>query len=207
MQLALFCFMILLSILERFDEIDKWLFLLINTRLTNTFFDAVMPFLRESDIWIPFYLFLFVFVTYNFGLKAWPWIFFLAITVIISDQISSSFLKDFFNRTRPCRNEELTGIMRLLVVYCPKSGSFTSSHAANHFAIAWFLFHTLRSYLHKYVWLFFIWGGLIAYAQVYVGVHYPFDVIGGAALGCLIGAVTSKVYLKWLGLPPLESTQ
>lgn len=151
MQLALFCFMILLSILERFDEIDKWLFLLINTRLTNTFFDAVMPFLRESDIWIPFYLFLFVFVTYNFGLKAWPWIFFLVITVIISDQISSSFLKDFFNRTRPCRNEELTGIMRLLVVYCPKSGSFTSSHAANHFAIAWFLFYTLRSYLHKYV--------------------------------------------------------
>ncbi len=190
--------------LEALSKFDKWLFLKINNGFTNELFDAVMPVYRDQNMWIPLYLFLLLFVLMNFGMKAWPWVLFVALTATITDQVSSSFLKDFVNRTRPCNDENVYPYMRLLLSRCPQSGSFTSSHAANHFGAAMFFYLTLKPYLRKYVYLFFIWAASICYAQVYIGVHYPFDVIGGAALGVIIGSLTGWFYRKWLGLPSLE---
>lgn len=170
----------------------------------NPVFDALMPLLRESSIWIPLYLFLFVFSLMNFGKRATLWILFFVITVSLTDQISSGFLKDYFERLRPCRDADIAHKMFLRVVYCPKSGSFTSSHAANHFAMAAYIFFTCKNYFANYRWLFFGWAFIIGYAQVYVGVHYPFDVIGGALLGCITGGVVGYLLNKKWPLPPVK---
>jgi len=83
--------------------------------------------------------------------------------------------------------------MRFLANYCPTNSSFTSSHACNHFAMAFFIYRTLK---HTSPWwrLVFIWAFLISYAQVYVGVHYPLDVTAGAIVGSCIGWLTSPLF-------------
>jgi undecaprenyl-diphosphatase len=143
----------------------------------------------------------------NFGWRIWPWILFFIITVSISDQISSSLLKNWINRTRPCHNTALSDQIRVLVVYCPGSGSFTSSHATNHFGLATFIFFTMRTYFKNWAYLFFVWAAIISYGQVYVGIHYPLDVIGGAVLGWGIGLLTSFIFNNRIGLPPLLKEQ
>ena len=88
------------------------------------------------------------------------------------------------------------GKARLLLNHCPGSGSFTSSHAANHFGLAFFIYLTLKPYLKKWGYLFFLWAATVSYAQVYIGVHYPIDVISGALLGSAIGYFTSLQFNK-----------
>jgi undecaprenyl-diphosphatase len=117
----------------------------------------------------------------------------------IADQ-SSSFLKDTFNRVRPCRDPLLQQFVRVLVSYCPMSGSFTSNHAANHFALGTFCFLTLKTAFQRYAWLFYVWAFAIAYAQVYVGVHYPLDVAGGAVLGTMIGLLSGSFFQRRIRL-------
>ena len=184
----------LLSILQ----FDHWLFTRINRQWTNSFFDHVLPYLRESEIWLPFYLFLLVFITINFGKKGLWWAFSLIMTAIISDLISSSLIKQFIFRYRPCRDPAMIDQVRVLVNYCPQSSSFTSSHACNHFAVAVFIYITLK---HTSNWwkLVFLWAFSISYAQIYVGVHYPLDVTCGIILGCIIGYTMSILFRKQFG--------
>ena len=180
--------------------IDKFVFLLINNTFSSPVFDSIFPIYRESNTWVPLYLFLFVFIVFNFRWKAVPWILFFLVTVGLCDQISSSFIKEFFGRLRPCRDPDFNEHVRLLVVYCPGSGSFTSSHAVNHFGMAAFIVFTLGHYLQKWKWAFWFWAASIAYGQVYVGVHYPLDVIGGALLGTGIGYATSSFFNRRVGV-------
>jgi membrane-associated phospholipid phosphatase len=172
---------------------DRWLFDRINQEWISSTGDTIFPFLREAEFWVPFYLFLLVFVTLNFGKRGWLWSFSLIMTVIISDLCSSHLMKQILFRLRPCQDISLADNIRVLASYCPVSSSFTSSHACNHFALATFIFMTLR---HSSRWwsLAFVWAFLISYAQVYVGVHYPLDVLGGAILGIAIGYGTSRVF-------------
>ncbi len=83
--------------------------------------------------------------------------------------------------------------MRFLANYCPSSSSFTSSHACNHFAMAFFIYRTLRQ-TSRWWSLVFPWAAMISYTQIYVGVHFPVDVICGALLGLLIGYGTSRLF-------------
>lgn len=182
---------------------DKAVFHKINTEWTNAFFDHNLPWWRESTTWYPLYLFLFLFIMINFGWRAWPWILFLIINVTITDQLSSSVIKYWVARPRPCRDEEMVGYVRMLLHHCSGGYSFPSSHATNHFGAAIFLFFTLRQYLGKWSYLFLFWAGSVSYAQVYVGVHYPLDVLGGALTGSIIGYVLALIFNKKVGLPPL----
>ncbi len=184
-----------ITIFNRLLGMDYWLFDKINQQWTNGFFDNLLPFLRESELWIPFYLFLLVFITVNFSLKGLWWAMTLGMTGILSDLISSHLIKQFIFRYRPCRDPVFSEHVRFLVNYCPMSSSFTSSHACNHFAAATFIFLTLRQ-TTKWWALVFGWAFVIAYAQVYVGVHYPFDILGGAILGCLIGYGMNLFFAK-----------
>jgi len=188
------------------NQWDTFLFLKINVSWTTPFLDSVFPWWRHADTWLPFYLFLLLFVTINFKGKSWPWILFVALTAVLSDQISSTLLKNWINRPRPCNDAYLQFHMRLLLNRCPSSGSFTSSHATNHFAAAMFLWLTLRPYLKKWSRLFFVWAATICYGQIYVGVHYPLDILGGAVLGCMIGWATGTFFNKKIGLQPAEVT-
>lgn len=185
--------------LESIIEKDQELFFQINRYGTNDWLDMVLPMLREPLFWTPLYVFLLAFAFYNFPQKAWSWLLASVITVSMTDSISSKIFKPLIGRLRPCNDPELSDYVRLLVDHCGQNGSFTSSHAANHFGMAMFFFATLQNFTGRYNYLFFIWAFSVCYAQVYVGVHFPLDVIGGAVLGIFIGKITSYFFIKKTG--------
>ena len=111
--------------------------------------------------------------------------------------------KHGFERLRPCNDPEFTDHVRLVIKHCGGGYSFLSNHAANHFGMAVFFFITLRHVFRKWAWLVFVWAGLIAFAQVYVGVHYPLDVLCGALLGMVFGI--AQVHFSISGLDSLSS--
>ena len=120
----------------------------------------------------------------------------VGLTVGLADIMSSKVLKKNVERLRPCQNTEVRAEARLLVG-CGHSYSFTSSHAANHFALATFLALTLGRAYRRMRLPLLLWAASIAYGQVYVGVHYPLDVLFGALTGILIAYIMAKVYLRW----------
>ena len=185
--------------LESILREDLRLFLHINGQWHNGVLDAVLPFLREPFVWAPLYLFLGLFVTINYGWKGLFWIMFFLLCFALADQ-GSGVIKSAIGRIRPCRDPVVSHYARVLVVYCPMSGSFTSNHAANHFALGTFCFITLKAAFRRYAWLFLLWAAVISYAQVYVGVHYPLDVAGGAVLGILIGLLGGGFYQRRIRL-------
>ena len=184
-------------------QFDHWLFTKINQTWINPLFDLILPFIRQQEFWYFFYLFLLVFAVYNFGIRGCWWAVSLIMTVVVSDLLSSSLIKTTIFRIRPCRDPELADQVRILVNYCPQSSSFTSSHACNHFAAAWFIFLTLNQ-TGSWRWLLFVWAFIISYAQVYVGVHFPLDIFGGAVIGSLMGYMMSILFRKQFGALPLK---
>ena len=185
-----------MSLLERIIHFDFWLFFKINGTWTNPVFDLVMPFLRESIIWIPVYLFLLLFIWLNFGIRGLYWAVALGCTAAVCDIVSSHLIKEAIMRLRPCRSPGIEDRVRFLVNYCPMSSSFVSSHAANHFGVAVFIYRTLRAHISQWLTIFFVWAAAISYAQVYVGVHFPLDVLSGALVGCLLGSIMSRLFNK-----------
>lgn len=179
-------------------HLDHELFNLINGQWHTPLTDLILPMLREPFMWAPLYLFLAVFVGINFGWRGFWWMAFFLLTFGLADQLSLH-IKDVFDRVRPCRNPDLASTIRVLA-RCPGSGSFTSNHAANHFALGTFCFLTFR-HINKY-WasLFFLWAIAISYAQVYVGVHYPLDVTGGAILGIFLGTMSGGFFQRRIRL-------
>lgn len=167
--------------------------------MANPVFDVVMPFLRKPNNWLPLYLFLLVFVLLNFRGKGWWWVVFFIVTVALCDMTGTNGFKYTFERIRPCNNPDFFGQMRLLVP-CPSGFGFTSNHAANHFGMATFLFLTFRKFMGPWALLAFVWAGAISFAQVYVGVHYPSDIFGGALLGIVFGTFTGTQFNKYFGL-------
>ena len=192
---------------EWIKDLDQQLFLLINRQWNLSWLDTLLPIWREANTWLPLYLFLILFVVINFPSKAFSWILTAIITFAISDQLSSSLLKPFFARLRPCNDPELVGMVRLLLPNCGSGYSFTSSHATNHFAFAVFIFISMGQVLGKWKWVFLFWAGSVAYAQVYVGVHYPIDVLVGGLLGTLIGYISANLYQQRFPTWNIEHTK
>lgn len=172
--------------METILNIDEYLFHLINETGHNTIFDVLMPYLRNKYLWIPLYVLVAAFLIKTHAKKGIFLILLLAATVGICDTLSSKIIKPTVERLRPCNDQEVKDNVRLLVS-CGGGKSFTSSHATNHFGVAMFLFFILAAAMGKWRWLWIFWAASICYAQVYVGVHYPFDVLGGAILGGSIG--------------------
>ena len=184
---------------EAIKQFDYRLFSKMNGQWHTPFFDTFLPFIREPFVWVPFYAFLVFFTTINFKLKGWFWVLFFILNVMLSDYVSSTLIKDTFVRLRPCRDPFLAGHVRFLVSYCPVSSSFTSSHAANHFAAAMFIFTTFKKTISpKWAFLFF-WAFAISYAQVYVGVHFPCDIFCGAIVGVMLGYIPAKIFNTKIG--------
>jgi undecaprenyl-diphosphatase len=177
-------------------EKDKELFLFFNQQHTNSFFDWLMPILRNSNNWIPLYAIILIFAIIKIKRKVWIWIVSALATVICTDQISSHIFKPFFHRPRPCADPIFASKVRLLLDHCSGGFSFTSSHACNHFGIAIFFITTLSSFFNNWKYLFIFWAASICYAQVYVGVHYPIDVFVGGFLGVFIGKIIGNFCVK-----------
>jgi undecaprenyl-diphosphatase len=111
----------------------------------------------------------------------------------VTDIVSSSVIKPLVERPRPCHGETMNLDVRLLVD-CGSGFSFTSSHATNHFGLAFFLIFTLGKRWKYIIAPLIVWAVIVAYAQVYVGVHYPLDVLSGALLGICIAFMLSEMY-------------
>ena len=173
----------------------------INAVWHNSFLDWLLPFLRNSDFWTPLYFFMILFATINYKKSGWYWVVFAIITATLSNFISSDLIKENIHRLRPCNDPSLADWIRILPgLHLPQSSSFTSSHAANHFAIGTFFYCTLKKEIGKWAGLFFIWAAIICYAQMYVGVHYLTDIIFGAIVGLCVGYATGSLFNRKVGL-------
>jgi len=174
-------------------QLDIMLFEVINNDLQNSFLDRLLPLWRNKYIWVPFYLFLISFLIINFGKKGFFIVLAALLTIAIGDTMSSAILKKSIERLRPCKTEQLVEKVHLLVP-CGSGYSFPSSHATNHFALALFLIGVTSARFSRIKLPLLFWAATIAFAQVYVGVHFPLDIIGGTLLGSLIGCSTSWMF-------------
>ena len=189
----------LASFWQQLVKWDQAIFKKINGDWANPLFDAVMPFLRNSLHWMPLYLFGLVFVLVNFKVKGVWWFIFFLTTIALTDMTGTYIFKHGFERLRPCSDPGFADQVRTVLKQCAGGYSFISNHAANHFGMAAFFFVTFRHLLKKWVWVGMAWALLIAWAQVYVGVHYPFDVFTGALLGLAFGFCTGTFFNKRFG--------
>lgn len=188
-----------MSLLQQLLHIDYQVMLFVNRIMVHPILDTATLFMRESILHIPLYLFILIYVIQVFGKKGLWW-FIGAVTLIAcADLVSSHLIKDYFDRPRPCRDPFMVHQIRFLAKYCGGNGSFTSSHAVNHFAFAAYTFFTLGK-LSPWVKYLFIWAAFIAYSQVYVGVHFPSDVLIGGLLGMLFGWFAARIANQTLSL-------
>jgi membrane-associated phospholipid phosphatase len=177
--------------LETLITFDQQAFFFINQSLRNALFDFLMPYLRTPSFWIPVYVLLAAWVIYLFRWQSIIILLTTGLTVLLTDQIASSIIKPAVERLRPCNDPTIATQVHLLVD-CGSGFSFVSSHASNHFGIAVFLILILGKRFRWVAPIVIFWATLISFAQVYVGLHYPMDMIAGAALGVLIGIITGR---------------
>lgn len=190
-----------MDLIDRLLEIDKALMVTINSQWNHPLLDLVFKFIRETYFWAPLYMFFVAFALFNFGKRGWLWILAAIVTLSITDQVSSNLIKNNIIRLRPCRDPEIAEQIRFFIRYCPGSSSFTSSHATNHFGFATFVVSTLGRFTGPWIRILFFFAAAVSFAQVYVGVHYPIDVICGGVLGALIGYGMNLIFNKQIGLP------
>ena len=183
---------------------DQQLFLWIQQNCHIPFLDVLLPWLRKKENWYPLYFLIIAFLIIKYRWIGFRIILIGFLGLLLSDVISSQILKPIFKRPRPC-NDAIISQQFTPTIKCSNGYSFTSSHAANHFAVMFSL--CLFFYLRK-KWILIpgiIWAGSISMAQVYVGVHYPIDIFGGAILGtgiaCLLHWTIKKYFIKYFKLP------
>lgn len=179
--------------LEDLKQFDTELFLAINGK-HNAFFDTIMYWASDKLFWIPFYAVIVFFLVRIY--KKFTIYILLAITVTITlcDQTASGLLKNLVKRFRPSHEPTLAGLVHLSDAGPGGKYGFVSSHSANAFGLVTFLFFLLPA---KYNWLKIIllfWALLVSYSRIYNGVHYPFDILGGAVVGVLSGSLIWVIF-------------
>lgn len=184
--------------IEKILDLDSYLFLYLNN-LGSQYYDNFWIFLSRTEANVMFYLLVLIAYLYSINNKKRTKILFhliiaIAILITISDQTSNLF-KDSFQRLRPCYNELISDSLRLVKDSCGGRYGFFSAHASNSFSLAIFFGLLLRSSNRLLILLFAIYAFLISYSRIYLGVHYPIDILVGTIFGTINAIVLYKIYL------------
>lgn len=178
--------------LEKLIQLDKQLLIFLNG-LGSPAFDGLWLIITKQIYWIPLFLFLLYLVYKKIGAKqTLILLLFIAVLVAFTDQVTNLF-KNHFQRLRPCNDTSVNTIIR--IVKESNSFSFFSGHAANSMAVATFLFFNFRKQ-YRYFWLIFLWPLIFAYSRIYLGLHFPIDILTGYFFGTVFGFLLYKIYLK-----------
>ncbi|PZX51921.1 phosphatase PAP2 family protein [Algoriphagus chordae] len=181
--------------IEQIKTWDEEIFLWLNSFHAD-WLDPVAYQLSQTFIWVPFYALLVYFIIKVERKNSWWVIGGIALTILIADQVTSGLMKPFFERLRPCHDERWNGLVHNYN-RCGGLFGFASSHAANTFGLAVFLNLKMKGKLRFLPWLF-LWATIISYTRIYLGVHYPLDIIVGAIVGIAAGLLSwiIVVFLK-----------
>jgi len=178
--------------IETLRNIDTQVFLFLNG-YHNDFWDFIMYWASNKFVWAPLYAYLLFLIIRKFNKESiWILITIIAL-IVISDQLSVA-IKNLFERLRPCHEPDLEGLVHIVKDKCGGSFGFVSSHACNHFSLAVFLIILFSKKVRFFTLPILLWAAFISYSRIYLGVHYPGDVISGAILGALIGLMVGKTY-------------
>ena len=174
------------------ENLDRQLFLFLNS-INSPFFDVLMHAISGKLIWAPLYAAILVYLAITYKRKFFIIVLMIILAVTLADQISVQVFKNNFQRMRPCHEPSLQGLVHLFNGECGGGYSFVSSHATNSFNVA--LLSLLFIRRRWYTISIILWASVIGYSRIYLGVHYPADVICGSLLGALIGWSVYKLYV------------
>ncbi len=173
--------------MELLLELDKRLLIFLNG-LHRPLIDSIMWLVSGNLVWIPFYVLL-CYLLMKAYRKDSIWLLVgVAITILLCDQVTTGFMKPYFARLRPSHEPSLEGLVHLVNGYRGGLYGFASSHAANSFGVSVFVWLALKSN-YKWIGLIFIWSILVSYSRIYLGVHYPTDILVGATIGIFTGSM------------------
>ena len=180
--------------LQELLQLDKDFFIYLNG-LGTPQWDNLFQFISHKLSAVPLYIFLLILSFRKFGLKqTMVLLVSVALLITVTDQLSN-FFKYGVARLRPCHDPEIIPVMRLVKSYCGGQYGYFSAHASNAFAIAVFFGSILKSSI-KYIGAFLVlWAALVAYSRIYLGVHFPLDIITGAVIGSLFGWLFVKLFI------------
>ena len=180
--------------LEEIIKYDKELFLMLNN-LGNSTFDGFWLFVTNKFSSIPVY-FLLIFLSYQFiGLKKTGVLIVAAVLMIVVTNGLGDFFKYGVQRLRPCHDPDINEMLRLVKKSCGGKYGYFSAHAGNTMAVAIF-FSVLLKKRFKFVGIALLfWATLIGYSRIYLGVHFPFDVLTGMIVGLIFGWLFAKLYI------------
>lgn len=180
--------------LEELIQLDKELFLFLNG-LGNSNWDGFWMLATNKLSSIPLYFILLILTYKQLGLRK-TLVVLLAVTILIlvTDQLAN-FFKYGVQRLRPCYDQDVSTIMRLVKNSCGGRFGYFSAHAANSFAVAFFFTFILRSKFKYIGFILIFWALMVAYSRIYIGVHFPLDVLTGALVGLIFSWVFAKLYI------------
>jgi undecaprenyl-diphosphatase len=173
------------------ERLDQQLFLFLNS-CYSPFWDKVMYAISGILIWVPLYLSILIYMGIKYRRKFIIILLFIILAATLADQVSVHLFKNVFHRLRPCHEPGLEGLVHLVNGNCGGLYGFVSSHATNSFNVALLSLLFIRK---RWVTIsILLWALTVSYSRIYLGVHYPGDMICGAILGALIGSGIYQLY-------------
>lgn len=178
--------------METLEQLDKELFLYLND-MQSPFWDAIMVFVSEKLVWIPFYLGIIGYLVWRYRRQSMAMLLMAVAAIGLADFVASGIFKPYFLRLRPCHDPSLAEFVNI-VEGCGGQFGFMSSHAATSFALAVFFNLILSDRYLIFKIVLVAWAVVVSYSRIYLGVHFPGDIIGGALLGSFLAYVSSLGY-------------